>query len=73
MTALVRVTGCRVTPQLDGVPVQVPQCALLAITLRPPRRPDFVLDFHALGLQCRGELVPVRRSTHVALPQVAPL
>src|SRR5262249_46777372 len=42
-------TGWRVTPQLDFVPFRVPQFALLAIALRPPRRPDFVLDLHALA------------------------
>ena len=67
MTSWVRLTGCRVTPQLDFVPFQVPQFELLAITLRPPRRTDFVLDLHALGLQFRVELVHVRRPKHVAM------
>src|SRR2546428_7873444 len=59
-------TGCRVTPQLDFVPFRVPQFELLAIALRPPRRPDFVLDPHALGLQYSVELVHVRRPKHQA-------
>src|SRR5712691_7696559 len=73
MTSLVRLTGCRVTPQFDFVPFRVPQFALLAIALRPPRRPDFVLDLHALGLQFSVELVHVRRPKHVAMPQVEQL
>jgi hypothetical protein len=66
MAPLVHLTACRVIPQLDFVPFRVPQFELLTIPLRPPRRPDFVLDLDALGLQFRVELVHVRRPKHQA-------
>src|SRR2546430_1344386 len=56
--------GDRVTPQLNLVPVRIPEFELLPIALCPPRRTDGFLHVDACGLQLRMQVLHVRRAKH---------